>query len=435
MKARSSPLARIAPGSALKNSLGTRLVDSQSAEAATMSNTSGGSPSMGICRGNVSVGRRPSPGSANGRRYCAISSAERVRRMAPGRTFSMKKLSRRTISSPASERSAFKAGRMFILSQWSQPCGRTIASMNAMPFTASRWRLAQSKPRAEPQSWMTKATRSRTSRASRRASRHLRRPTHRYEPGPLSGSLSESPMPIRSGAMQRPSGCRCGSTLRQRYDEVGLPCSSTMGSPCPTSTYAISLPRTRRRRFWYGNAAEIMFASPVVANYHLVAKPSERYCRVLRKVCSSSDHTFCATPLNTIRGEEVFNRRGNFHDVCLNCEMTCIKELDLCVRQVFSKRLGSRRNKERIILAPDRKQWRLRLTKIFLKFRIELHIRCVVEKQIQLNLFVSRTLQQGRIQCVRLGRNAFWIAYAVRVLPPRSFQCQNVSPEYLSVFY
>src|ERR1700759_623849 len=71
-------------------------------------------------------------------------------------------------------------------------------------------------------------------------------------------------MPIRSGAMQRPSGCRCGKTLRQRYDEVGLPCNSTMGSPCPTSTYAISRPRTRRRCFLYGNAAEIMFASPVV---------------------------------------------------------------------------------------------------------------------------------------------------------------------------
>src|SRR5215472_6386258 len=64
-------------------------------------------------------------------------------------------------------------------------------------------------------------------------------------------------MPIRSGAMQRPRGSRCGNTLRQRYDEVGLPCSSTTGSPSPISTYAISLPRTRRRCFWYGNAAEI----------------------------------------------------------------------------------------------------------------------------------------------------------------------------------
>ena len=35
------------------------------------------------------------------------------------------------------------------------------------------------------------------------------------------------------GAMQRPSGCRCGMTLRQRYEEVGLPCSSTIGSPSP----------------------------------------------------------------------------------------------------------------------------------------------------------------------------------------------------------
>src|SRR5215469_1686508 len=111
---------------------------------------------------------------------------------------------------------------------------------------------------------MTKVTRSRTLRASSGASTKRRCSTNRYEPGPLFGSLSELPMPIRSGAMQRPSGCRCGMTLRQRYDEVGLPCSSTMGSPSPTSTYAISLPRTCRRCFWYGNAAEIMFASPVV---------------------------------------------------------------------------------------------------------------------------------------------------------------------------
>src|SRR6516162_549734 len=73
-------------------------------------------------------------------------------------------------------------------------------------------------------------------------------------------------MPIRSGAMQRPSDCRCGNTLRQRYDEVGLPCRKTMGSPSPTSTYAISLPRTRRRCFLYGNAAEIMLASPTILN-------------------------------------------------------------------------------------------------------------------------------------------------------------------------
>src|SRR5262245_8194392 len=84
---------------------------------------------------------------------------------------------------------------------------------------------------------------------------------------------------------------------------------------------------------------------------------------------SSRSHIFCATSLNTIRGEEVLHGRCNFHSVCLNCEMTCIEKLDLCIRQIFSKRQRSHRKEERIILAPYRKQWRLRLTKIFLKFR------------------------------------------------------------------
>src|SRR6516225_10066335 len=113
----------------------------------------------------------------------------------------------------------------------------------------------------------------------------------RYEPGPLLGSLSESPMPIRSGAMQRPSGCRCGSTLRQRYDEAGLPCNSRMGSPCPTSRYAISRPRTRRRCFWYGNAAEIMFvmyASPVVTDQECLRPHCRRLtaCKKRRFRCA-----------------------------------------------------------------------------------------------------------------------------------------------------
>jgi hypothetical protein len=97
-------------------------------------------------------------------------------------------------------------------------------------------------------------------------------------------------MPIRSGAMQRPNGFRCGNTLRQRYDEVGLPCNSTMGSPCPTSTYAISRPRTRRRCFWYGNAAEIMFAmfaSPLVVATKNVFEQHRRrpanFCRFFLK--------------------------------------------------------------------------------------------------------------------------------------------------------
>jgi hypothetical protein len=52
-------------------------------------------------------------------------------------------------------------------------------------------------------------------------------------------------------------------------------------------------------------------------------------------------------------------------------------------------------------------------------------VRRVIEKQIQLNVFVPRTLQQSRVQHVRFRRNTLRI-HTVRALPSRSFQCQNV---------
>ena len=51
----------------------------------------------------------------------------------------------------------------------------------------------------------------------------------------------EAPIPMRSGARHRACGARCGMTLRHRYDEVGLPCSKTIGSPEPASAYEIQV--------------------------------------------------------------------------------------------------------------------------------------------------------------------------------------------------
>src|SRR5580704_208825 len=105
--------------------------------------------------------------------------------------------------------------------------------------------------------------------------------------------------------------------------------------------------------------------------------------------------------------------------------MSRVKELNLCCGYVLPKRFGSHWNEERIVLAPDRKQGRFRFAKIFLEFRIELHVRRVVQKQIELNLFVPGPFEQSRIQCVGLWRNALWICYTVGVLPPRPARCQN----------
>src|SRR6185503_14409277 len=101
---------------------------------------------------------------------------------------------------------------------------------------------------------------------------------------------------------------------------------------------------------------------------------------------------FSASTRNAVCIEELLHRCRNFADMRLDRKMSGIEELDRCVRQVFAKRLGSRRNEEGIVLAPDRKQRRFRFAEIFLKFRIELHVRCVIEKQIELDVFVSRTL-------------------------------------------
>ena len=112
-------------------------------------------------------------------------------------------------------------------------------------------------------------------------------------------------------------------------------------------------------------------------------------------------------------------------DVGLDRKMSGVEELHLRVGQVLSKGLCSRRNEERIVLAPDRKQRRFRLTEIFLEFRIKLYVRRIIQKQIELNLFVPRPFKQSRVQRICLRRNSFRMRYSVGVLPPRPAGGQN----------
>src|SRR5271170_4193929 len=109
---------------------------------------------------------------------------------------------------------------------------------------------------------------------------------------------------------------------------------------------------------------------------------------------NSSRHRLLLPACDAARLKEFFDGGGDFHAVRLDREVACIQELNLRIRQIFSKRLSSGENEEWIILAPDRQQRRFRSPKIVLKLRIKLHIRCVVQEQIELNLFVSRALQQ-----------------------------------------
>src|SRR5215467_3357568 len=112
---------------------------------------------------------------------------------------------------------------------------------------------------------------------------------------------------------------------------------------------------------------------------------------------SSCNRTFSAVTPDSVRFKEVPHGGSNFDDVCFQREMPGIEKLNLRARYVFPIRFGSCRNEERIVFAPDRKQRGLRFAKIFLKFGIEPYVRGIVQKQIELNLFLSATFTQRRI--------------------------------------
>src|SRR5580692_12794440 len=113
--------------------------------------------------------------------------------------------------------------------------------------------------------------------------------------------------------------------------------------------------------------------------------------------------------------------------------MSSIEELDPRLRYVLSKRLGPGGDKKGIVLSPDRQQRRLSLPKVVLKRRIELDVRFVIEEQIQLNVFVPRTIKQSRVQRVRFRRDSRRIAHTVCILPSRSVKRQNIFADYLSI--
>src|SRR3974390_622850 len=113
--------------------------------------------------------------------------------------------------------------------------------------------------------------------------------------------------------------------------------------------------------------------------------------------------------------------------------MSGIKELHVGVRYVLREGFCPCWDEERVILSPDGKQRRLRFAEIVLKSWIKLQVRGIIQKQIQLNFFVSRPLEQSRIQGVRLGRHTLRIGYAVGVLPACSSVGQNTFAKYVPI--
>src|SRR5215471_15308261 len=83
---------------------------------------------------------------------------------------------------------------------------------------------------------------------------------------------------------------------------------------------------------------------------------------------------------------------------------------------VPTERFGALGKKERIILAPNCEQRRTVSAEIRLELRVQRHVACVVEKQVELNLVVAATRQQGTVEPIGFGRNQRCVGDAVEIL-------------------
>src|SRR5262249_9058798 len=88
--------------------------------------------------------------------------------------------------------------------------------------------------------------------------------------------------------------------------------------------------------------------------------------------------------------EKIADGSSNFSSVRFQGKVPGFEEMQLGARVVALERFGARRQEERIVLSPYRKQGRLLRAEIFLKLGIESDVAGVVQKQVELNLVVPR---------------------------------------------
>src|SRR5215813_7614600 len=100
----------------------------------------------------------------------------------------------------------------------------------------------------------------------------------------------------------------------------------------------------------------------------------------------SSATALSGCPLHLTMVQELTDRRGDLVAVCLERKVAGVQEAHICGRDVTFECLRTRRQEERIVLAPHGKKRRLMLAKIGLEFGIERDVALVVAEQVELHL-------------------------------------------------
>src|SRR3984885_14859716 len=97
--------------------------------------------------------------------------------------------------------------------------------------------------------------------------------------------------------------------------------------------------------------------------------------------------------------------------------MAGVQEADDGVRNIALERLGARRKKERVVLAPHRQQRRFICAEVFLECGIKRDIASVIAEQLELDFIGAGTGQIKVVEALTIRRNYCRIGHAVGVLP------------------
>src|SRR5262245_35229911 len=96
-------------------------------------------------------------------------------------------------------------------------------------------------------------------------------------------------------------------------------------------------------------------------------------------------------------------------------EMAGVEEADDRIGYVPLERLGTGRQEERIVLAPNREEGWLVRAEIFMKGRVQRNIALVVAEQVQLDLIGTGTGQIESVERIPVRRHSRHVGDAVGI--------------------
>jgi hypothetical protein len=113
--------------------------------------------------------------------------------------------------------------------------------------------------------------------------------------------------------------------------------------------------------------------------------------------------------------------------------MSSIQIMDLQVLHILLECLRTRRDKDLVVLPPDRQHRDARVSQVLLEVGIQRDVRPVVQEEVQLYFLVARALQQRAVEVVALGRDAVGVRRALDVLPLGHAEVERGTAQHLAV--